>query len=119
MRSKKDINIEIGTNIQRARERAGYTQEKLSEILSITPNHMSAIERGASGVSLEALRKICRLLGVSADYVIFGDFAPRDDIAAYAEQLAKVKPKYQPQLKKVLSAFLELSEIITDEGTDK
>jgi DNA-binding XRE family transcriptional regulator len=46
MRTKKTINIEIGANIQAARERAGYTQEELSEVLNITPNHMSAIERG-------------------------------------------------------------------------
>ena len=54
MREKKDINIEIGGNIQVAREQAGYTQDTLSEMLGMTPNHLSAIERGASGISLEA-----------------------------------------------------------------
>ena len=53
MREKKDINIEIGGNIQVAREQAGYTQDTLSEMLGMTPNHLSAIERGASGISLE------------------------------------------------------------------
>ena len=45
MREKKDINIEIGGNIQVAREQAGYTQDTLSEMLGMTPNHLSAIER--------------------------------------------------------------------------
>ena len=63
MREKKDINIEIGGNIQVAREQAGYTQDTLSEMLGMTPNHLSAIERGASGISLEALQRLCRLLG--------------------------------------------------------
>lgn len=57
MREKKDINIEIGGNIQVAREQAGYTQDTLSEMLGMTPNHLSAIERGASGISLEALQR--------------------------------------------------------------
>ena len=35
MREKKDINIEIGGNIQVAREQAGYTQDTLSEMLGI------------------------------------------------------------------------------------
>ena len=48
MREKKDINIEIGGNIQVAREQAGYTQDTLSEMLGMTPNHLSAIVRGAS-----------------------------------------------------------------------
>ena len=43
MREKKDINIEIGGNIQVAREQAGYTQDTLSEMLGMTPNHLSAI----------------------------------------------------------------------------
>lgn len=72
MREKKDINIEIGGNIQVAREQAGYTQDTLSEMLGMTPNHLSAIERGASGISLEALQRLCRLLGVSADRIILG-----------------------------------------------
>ena len=37
MREKKDINIEIGGNIQVAREQAGYTQDTLSEMLGMTP----------------------------------------------------------------------------------
>ena len=41
MREKKDINIEIGGNIQVAREQAGYTQDTLSEMLGMTPNHLS------------------------------------------------------------------------------
>ena len=61
MLEKKDINIEIGGNIQAAREQAGYTQDTLSEMLGMTPNHLSAIERGASGISLEALQRLCRL----------------------------------------------------------
>ena len=72
MREKKDINIEIGGNIQVAREQAGYTQDTLSEMLGMTPNHLSAIERGASGISLEALQRLCRLLGVSADRISLG-----------------------------------------------
>ena len=32
MREKKDINIEIGGNIQVAREQAGYTQDTLSDV---------------------------------------------------------------------------------------
>ncbi len=117
MRMKKDINIEIGANIQAARERAGYTQERLSEVLGLSPNHMSAIERGVSGVSLETLRKICCLLCVSADYIIFGETQPNEAVNSIAHQLAKVKPEYQPQLNKMLSALLEMSEVFQGEET--
>lgn len=117
MRSKKDINIEIGANIQTARERAGYTQERLSEILNITPNHMSAIERGASGISLESLQKLCRILGVSADFIIFGAVELDSEGQHIARQLASIRPEYRAQINKMLSALLELSAIMDGEIT--
>lgn len=115
MRAKKQINLEIGANIHAAREKAGYTQEKLSELLGVSPNHMSAIERGVSAVSLESLRKICRLFNVSADYIVFGVHESSDEINNIARELARVKPEYQPQVNKLVSDILELSAIIQPE----
>ena len=107
MREKKDINIEIGGNIQVAREQAGYTQDTLSEMLGMTPNHLSAIERGASGISLEALQRLCRLLGVSADRIIFGTDAPEAE--ALARRISDIKPEYRQQVQELLSAILNMS----------
>lgn len=111
MRSKKGINVEIGSNIQTAREKAGYTQEQLSELLGLSPNHISAIERGVSAVSLNSVRKICCLFGISADTIIFGNNEQSDDVYKIAQQLSRIKPEYQPQIKKIISALLELSSI--------
>ena len=117
MRQKKQINVEIGANIQAAREKAGYTQEKLSELIGVSPNHMSAIERGVSAVSLDALRRICSLFGISADVIIFGKNEPSNEVNNLDQQLARIKPKYKPQVNKLLSALLELSAIMQDGDT--
>ena len=109
MREKKDINIEIGGNIQVAREQAGYTQDTLSEMLGMTPNHLSAIERGASGISLEALQRLCRLLGVSADRIIFGTDDPEVEALALARRIPDIKPEYRQQVQELLSAILNMS----------
>ena len=108
MREKKDINIEIGGNIQVAREQAGYTQDTLSEMLGMTPNHLSAIERGASGISLEALQRLCRLLGVSADRIIFGTDEPETEALALARRISDIKPEYRQQVQELLSAILNM-----------
>ena len=52
MPEKKDLNVLIGTNIRQAREAAGYTQEKFSEMIGIGPKSLSAIARGTVGISL-------------------------------------------------------------------
>ena len=109
MREKKDINIEIGGNIQVAREQAGYTQDTLSEMLGMTPNPLSAIERGASGISLEALQRLCRLLGVSADRIIFGTDEPEAEALALARRISDIKPEYRQQVQELLSAILNMS----------
>lgn len=111
MREKKEINIKIGTNIQAARESSGYTQETLSELLGLTPNHLSAIERGVSGASLEVLEKLCLLLNVSADYLIFGRSHADDEALMLARQISNIDPKRKESVKKAICALLELSSL--------
>lgn len=72
MQAKKPINVRVGKNIQQLREEHHYTQEELSEKIGVTPNHLSAIERGVSGISLELMEKLCQVLTVTADHILFG-----------------------------------------------
>lgn len=108
MREKKKINIEVGNNIQLVREQAGYTQDALSELLDITPNHLSAIERGVSGISLETLQRLCRLLGVSADRIIFGAETEEQELMAIARQIIDMKPENRKQIQNLLSIILDM-----------
>ena len=111
MRKQKNINIEIGRNIQSARERVGYTQETLSELIGISPNHMSAIERGASGVSLETLRRICRVLDVSADSIVFGLGDNCDANDGITLRISNVSGECREQVVKIISALAELTSM--------
>ena len=96
MRAKKDINISIGNQIRVAREAAGLTQEKFSEMVSLAPKNISDIERGVVGISLSSLKRICETLSISSDDLLFG---PRDnngsqsEVAVIAGRLEKLSPK--------------------------
>ncbi len=59
----------IGRRIQEFRKKKGMTQEELSEILDISPHHLSALERGMYNIKLETLVKILNCLDCSADEV--------------------------------------------------
>lgn len=111
MGTQKDINKKIGANIRRVREDARYTQERLSELVGITPNHLSAIERGASGISFESIEKVCRVLGVSADRLLFGENDIDDFTLEIVKQLGRAKPVYRPHIRNVLRSLLEMAEI--------
>lgn len=110
MRPRKEINRRVGANIQRAREQARYTQEELSELLSITPNHLSAIERGVSGVTLETLEQLCQLFGVSADMLLFGKTEKSDISGELVRLLAGLQPTQQQQVVKIVELILRLRE---------
>lgn len=71
MRAKKEINIQIGARIKLAREKKGLTQEQFAEVIDKTPQFVSDLERGVSGISLETLRVLCMALNISSDSILF------------------------------------------------
>ena len=54
--------IWLGNRIREAREKRHLTQEKLSEIVDISPTHMSVLERGVKGMKLSTFIKIANAL---------------------------------------------------------
>lgn len=61
-----DVERTFGQNLKKYRKNAGLTQEKISELLGITPKHLSVIENGINFVSAELIEKASLALGVSA-----------------------------------------------------
>lgn len=57
----------IGKRIKIARIKADLTQERLAEIVGISPSHMSNIETGTTRVSLTAIVTIANALSVTVD----------------------------------------------------
>ena len=60
----------IGTRIKKIRKSQKFTQERLSEMAGISPQHMSQIESAKTKLSLPKLINICNALNVSADKVL-------------------------------------------------
>lgn len=64
--------IAIGGRIKAERKRRGISQERLAEIVSVSPHYIYEIERGMKAMSLETLINIINALEISANYLIFG-----------------------------------------------
>lgn len=63
---------EIGRRIAARRKQQNIKQQDLAEMLGISNNHLSSIERGKSGPSLEVLIGICNILRITPDYLLMG-----------------------------------------------
>ena len=73
MREKKEINVQIGKQVKLAREKSRLTQEQLAEQLECTPQYLSDLERGVVGISVALLKRLCVVLGVSSDDILFAE----------------------------------------------
>lgn len=66
-------NVHIGKRIKEYREAKGYTQEYMSKVLDIAPNHYGRIERGENSCTMSKLITICNLLEITPNDLI-GEF---------------------------------------------
>lgn len=93
--------------IRKAREEMGYTREKFAELLDVSVSYMAEVERGRTGISVKMLMKICDVLGLSADYVLFGE--ERSDSTRLAERIEHIDKRYLPMLNGVITQLLALN----------
>lgn len=71
-KQRKELNIRMGERIRASREDARLTQEKLAELIDVSVQYISDLERGVVGASIPTMIKICESLHVSADYIMMG-----------------------------------------------
>ena len=57
----------IGKRIKIARIKSDMNQEKLAELVGVSPTHMSNIETGTTRVSLQTIVRLANALSVSVD----------------------------------------------------
>lgn len=60
----------IGIRIKKIRKEQKMTQDKLSELAEISPQHLSQIESAKTKLSLPTLVSICNALNVTADKIL-------------------------------------------------
>jgi transcriptional regulator with XRE-family HTH domain len=106
LKEKKDINIEIGNRIKKAREMAGLTQDRFAELIGMGTKNISAIERGAVGVSLSSIKKICLILSISSDDLLF-ESRTENDMSTLTSRLKRLPPEQFNIANDILNKLLE------------
>lgn len=97
---------EIGIRIRSQRETLGYSREKLAELSEISNSFLSDIERGERGFSVALLARISKVLGLSADYILFGR-EQAADLSPITDMLSGLDEKYISELQELLGAYLK------------
>jgi transcriptional regulator with XRE-family HTH domain len=61
---------QIGENVRKFRKKRGMTQEKLAERANLHPVYISQVERADRAITIDALLKITKALGVKLRDVV-------------------------------------------------
>lgn len=77
----------LKTNIYKRRREAGYSQEKVAELLKISVNSYRKIERGNTSLISERVAEIATILGVSDEELILGYKSEADLFEQKIEEL--------------------------------
>lgn len=94
--------------IRSAREKMGYTRERFAELLDVSVSYLAEVERGRTGISVKMLIKICHVLGLSADYILFGE--ERDKDTTLLNKINRIDEKYLTLVDKMLDELLAINE---------
>lgn len=103
------IRKDIGKRIAQYREARGYTQEKFAEIVALTPNYLSAIERGVKTPSVETLVSIINGLEVSADDIFVDVIKVGYKIQAtkFTDEISGLSQEDQKRIFRVVEALIK------------
>ena len=106
MAIKKQENIQIGIRVKQAREKAGLTQERLAELLDVTAQYLSGVERGAVGLSVPILSRLCSVLLISSDFILSGD-TKLSDVTGITARLSRLPPEHIENVEELLNRYIE------------
>ena len=101
--------VKLHSNIISARNHAGYTQEHMAEMLGISLNQYSRLERGETPMTLCRLEKIASALGVPAPFLLVGVFEEKiDDDIEKKNTIEKISILLKETSSEKLSFILEM-----------
>lgn len=93
---KKNINLEIGERVRLTRVARGFSREELAEYLGISTLFLGYIECGQRGMSLATMQNMCKILNVSADYLLMGTENSEDIYQDIYNAIVELDSKYYP-----------------------
>ena len=95
----------IGTRIMQRRNACGYTQEQLAELVGLSKNHISSVERGVSVPTTQFIFKICEILGETPDYYLIGKATDKTD--EITDMIKSLPPDAQKIAGKLIETYID------------
>lgn len=100
---------EAGERVAIMRKRRGYTRDFLAQRSGISSKFLYEIEQGKKRFSADVLCRIAEALGVSCDYIMFGD---TENITFDRELVKAISLFDKKQQKKLIPLLKQVYEVM-------
>lgn len=89
---------ETGLRIKKLRKKSGLTQEELALELQINTDHLSKMERGGSGMSIDMAIALSTVLETSLDNLLLGKEDKRELLRENVFEIIKMLENFAKKL---------------------
>lgn len=103
--------LTLGDRIKEVRKKKGLTQEELAELLDISVEFVSQIERGLKLPSMQVFIRLVEVLNASADYLLRDSVSTGQLIGnnAIGQKIDKLNPKQKIALEALIDTYIQYS----------
>lgn len=109
----------IGYRIKEERLKYKYSRETFAELIDITPQHLFNVESGRRRLSYEKLAKVCEVLNVTADYLLFGHPIHSVDLGKITGLLNTMEPEHVELAAELIITYLKGIDLAKREQSQK
>lgn len=96
----------IGKRIQNRRKQLSLTQEQLAEMMNVSIQMVSNLERGNKAIRIDNLINLSRILDVSTDYILTGK-ETTEDIQVLTSRIAQLPEKERKTLEMLVDFCMD------------
>ena len=107
--------VRIGQRVRLARQSRGLTMEKVAEGAETSIQFLSQVEKGEQSMTMVKFARLAKALGVSADYLLYGQDRIGDRAALAADYLAGMNPIERDLTSQMVIAVRNLLDVIAPE----
>lgn len=100
---------EMGHRMYLQRKQLGLTQEQVAEMADISPQLLSNAENGIQVIGSDKLFRIAQALGVSADYLLSGQYSPTDSLLL-ENKLENLPEQKRTAVRQIIDILINMDE---------
>lgn len=95
----------IGKRIQNRRKQLMFTQEQLADMMNVSIQMVSNLERGNKAIRIDNLINLSQILDISTDYILTGK-ETADDIGGLTARIAQLPDKDRKMIEMLIEYCL-------------